>query len=349
MLVALTIGGRLMLRTIFCTAICLLSLIHTGCQTAPTEFSHSLQGTQRPWTHDSFDTGPDRFMFAIFSDLQSGEREGVFAIAMEQMNLLRPELILSVGDLIDGGTEDRAQLNREWDDFDRKLSGVYAPVFRTGGNHDLTNLTMREVWAARYGARYYHFVYKNVLFLMVDSEDYEVGRMQEIYHARAQAIAIADGDAPGEYEETEYFHMPERRTGAMSAEQAAYFRRVIAEHPEVAWTFLVMHKPLWRDDSETDFQSLEAALSDRPYTVINGHFHSYSLTRRHGRDYIHLGTTSGGQADSDAMAFDHITLVTMTGDGPAIANLRLGGILDATGHVPLDGDDVCFQASACKK
>ena len=91
-----------MLRPICCTALCLLALIHTGCLTTPSEFGHSVQGNPLPWTHEEFDADPGRFTFAIFSDLQSGERDGVFAIAMEQMNLLRPELILSVGDLIDG-------------------------------------------------------------------------------------------------------------------------------------------------------------------------------------------------------------------------------------------------------
>ena len=42
----------------------------------------------------------------------------IFNIAMAQLNLLRPELILSVGDLIDGGTEDREQLIKEWEHFD---------------------------------------------------------------------------------------------------------------------------------------------------------------------------------------------------------------------------------------
>ena len=48
------------------------------------------------------------------------------------------------------------------------------------------------------------------------------------------------------------------------------------------------------------------------------------------------------------MSFDHVTLVTMTDEGPSIANLKLEGILDKTGHIPLDGDNLCFQASGCK-
>ena len=68
---------------------------------------------------------------------------------MEQLSLLRPELILSVGDLIEGGTEDETQLVKEWDFFDEQAARVAAPVFRLGGNHDLTNQVMREMWEGR--------------------------------------------------------------------------------------------------------------------------------------------------------------------------------------------------------
>ncbi|MCH8070500.1 MAG: hypothetical protein IIA09_01025 [Proteobacteria bacterium] len=212
-----------------------------------------------------------------------------------------------------------------------------------GGNHDLTNLTMRDVWTERYGARYYHFTYKNVLFLMLDSEDFEDQRMQEIYRARAVALELL----PEQWPETECFNMPERKTGSVRQEQSTYFQQVIAANPDVRWTFLLMHKPVWRNENATDFQAIEAALSDRPYTVINGHLHSYSLTERNGRDYIHLATTGGNQNRTDDMAFDHVMLITMAEGEPSIVNLRLDGILDKSGHIPLDGDDLCYQASAC--
>ena len=44
---------------------------------------------------------------------------------------------------------------------------------------------------------------------------------------------------------------------------------------------------------------------------------------------------------------DHVTLVTVDNDGVDIAILLLAGILDKTGHVPLDGDDVCFELVDC--
>ena len=299
-----------------------------------------------PWSHDSFDDAEDKFTFAIFSDLNGGERQRVFEVAVEQLSLLRPELILSVGDLIEGGTEDETQLVKEWDSFDERAAQVVAPVFRVGGNHDLTNEVMRQVWEARYGTRYYHFIYKNVLFLALDSEDYTPERMREIYQARADALSVGAED-PERAQEMKYYQMPERMTGEIGPEQARYFVDVLDDYPDVRWTLLFMHKPVWQNEDEPDFAAIEAALSNRPYTLFNGHLHTYSHTIRNSRDYIMLGTTGGSQSSSSEMSFDHVTLVTMTADGPSIANIRLDGILDKTGHIPAGGDTLCFQASAC--
>lgn len=69
-----------------------------------------------PWTHDNFDADDGKkFTFAVVSDLTGGERDGVFEVAIQQLSLLRPELILSVGDLIEGESEDHALLSQEWD------------------------------------------------------------------------------------------------------------------------------------------------------------------------------------------------------------------------------------------
>jgi hypothetical protein len=312
-----------------------------------TIFSHGINPEKSmPWTHDRFDNANDKFTFAIISDLYGGERPGIFEVAIDQINLLRPEFILTVGDLIDGGTEDRDQLIKEWEHFDQRASKAVAPVFHAGGNHDLTNITMREVWEERYGQRYYHFLYNEVLFLVLDSEDFSEKRIQEIYHARATALQVLETE-PEKYPESEYYSMPERRTGEIGEEQSSYFENVIQEHPDVRWTILLMHKPVWMREDNHGLQRIESVLSDRDYTVINGHFHAYSHTVKNDMDYIMLGTTGGSQNPQNESAFDHISLVTMTDEGPSIANLRLEGILDKRGLIPADGQDLCYQASRC--
>ena len=203
---------------------------------------------------------------------------------------------------------------------------------------------MRDFWHDRYGPTYYHFRYKNVLFLMMDSENYETQRMQEIYLARAKAIEILDGDHPEDFPKTEYFAMEERRTGEISDAQNEYFEKVIDANPDVDWIFVLMHKPVWLRETGNNLERIEKALSNRKHTIINGHFHAYAYEKRNNSDYIMLGTTGGSQNKNNPGAFDHITLVTMKkGEEPAWVNLKMGGILDKTGKIPLGGDTLQFE------
>ncbi|MEK7265134.1 MAG: metallophosphoesterase [Pseudomonadota bacterium] len=310
-------------------------------------FHGAIAAPPLPWNSENFDAAPGKFSFAIITDLNGGERPGVFDVAVAELNLLRPEFIISVGDLIDGVGEDEASLTAEWDRFDQRAAKARAPFFHVGGNHDLTGSALRKIWEDRYGPRYYHFVYKDVLFLVLDTEDYSLQRMEEIKVIRDTAIKALAGPHPADASKLEYFNLPERFTGEVGGEQAAYFEKAILDNPSVRWTFLFMHKPVWRRGGENAFLRIEAALKDRPYTLFNGHVHSYSHTLRQDRDYIIMGTTGGGQDAKDASAFDHITLVTIGDGDPSIASLRLDGVLDKTGAIPEGGDAYCFQASRC--
>jgi len=309
-------------------------------------FQHDFTGSAVPWTHDNFDDESGKFTFALFSDLTGGERDGVFEVAVEQLRLLRPELIVSVGDLIDGGTTDHEQLEREWDSFDERANRSRAPVFRVGGNHDLTNPDMWEVWEERYGKRYYHFVYKNVLFLVLDTEDNPADFQRYFHEIRLETIRVIETEGWEAASETEYANLPEATTGRIGAGQAAYFRNVIGQHPDVRWTFVLMHKAAWERQDEENFSTIETALSERPYTVFHGHLHSYRHLQRHGRDYIRLGTTGGSHMPKDTMAIDHVTMVTVSETGVDIANLRMSGIFDKTGKIPLNGDEICLETCA---
>jgi hypothetical protein len=184
---------------------------------------------------------------------------------------------------------------------------------------------------------------------MIDSEDFEEERMQEIYLARAKAIKIDDGEIEGEWTETDYYHMQERRTGAMSNAQFEYYQNVLDQHPDVRWTFILMHKPVWQREDDKGLGRLEEALANRSYTLINGHQHSLSHRIKNGMDYIILGTTGGSQGANNQRAFDHFTLVRMASSKPVITHVRLDGVLDETGAIPAGGDSLNFQASDKKK
>jgi predicted phosphodiesterase len=244
-----------------------------------------------PWTHLNLNNDVDNFQFAIVADRTGHHRPGVFAQAVEKLNLLNPEFVICVGDLIEGDTEDTNELKRQWDKIDGLVNKLHAPFFYLAGNHDIGNEVMADVWRERLGQSYYHFTYRNTLFLCLNTED------------------------------------PPR--GSISEEQFEYFRKVLGENRDVRWTMVFMHEPLWLGETSENCPKLESLLASRPYTVFAGHTHTYEKFLRNGRSFYILATTGAGNPTGlDECKFDHVVWMTMTNDGPVMANLLLKGILD---------------------
>jgi len=274
-------------------AVIVLAIAFVGCTKVDPNLEIQVSGRANPWTHLNLYNDPNNFQFAIVSDRTGGHRPGVFADAVEKLNLLRPEFVMSIGDLIEGGIEDDNQLNRQWDEFDGLVSKLQMPFFYVAGNHDISNQVMAKKWRKRLGQSYYHFVYRNVLFLCLNTED--------------------------------------PPPGSISDEQIDCFRSVLKARPNLRWTLVFMHKPLWRKPETSEYwQKFESLLADRPYTVFAGHIHKYSKSVRNGHQYYILATTggTGGDNEEEKCRFDHIVWVTMTDNGPAMTNLLLEGILD---------------------
>src|ERR671939_419838 len=70
-----------------------------------------------PVTPLRLNNDPADFQFAVVSDRTGGHRPKVFSRAVEQLNLLQPEFVVCVGDLIEGYTTDAGRLAREWREF----------------------------------------------------------------------------------------------------------------------------------------------------------------------------------------------------------------------------------------
>lgn len=255
-----------------------------------------------PWTSLAANDAAEDFHFVIVSDRTGGERPGVFESALPKVNLLEPAFVVSVGDLIEGYTDDQAQIDAEWDEFEGFVSQLNVPFFYVAGNHDMDNAVMAETWRERFGPSYYHFVYKGVLFLVLNSELFGM-------------VSKPDTPVPGPWTQ---------------AEQLAFVERTLERFPDPRWTIVVVHQPLWDYASgpRGDWPEVERMLGSRDYTVFAGHFHRYVKLVRNDRRYITLSTTGGGSSlrGTQYGEFDHVAWVTMTASGPRIANLLLDGI-----------------------
>ena len=256
----------------------------------------------KPWTDKPVIDDPDRFQIAIMTDRTGGHRPGIWMDAVTKLNMLRPSFVMSVGDLVEGFTEDRDEALRQWREFTGFVDRLDMRFFFVAGNHDLSNNLLGELWREKFGPTWYSFDYKRVHFLCLNSED------------------------------------PVLKIGE---EQLAFIRADLAAHAAARHTLVFIHRPLWttaeRDLAAgqadgTNWKQVEAMLADRPHTVFAGHIHHYVQYQRNGgRRYYALATTGGGSQLRGAAygEFDHVTWLTMEADGPQVVNLTLDGILPA--------------------
>src|SRR5207237_1096656 len=138
------------------------------------------------------------------------------------------------------------------------VNQLQMPFFYVPGNHDLANKFEEKVWKEKFGRSYYEFIYRNVLFLCLNSED-----------------------------------PPGKDGGSIGPEQLAFIKKTLEANKDVRWTLVFVHKPMWitKDLEKTGWLEVEQLLKGRPYTVFAGHVHRYQKFIRNGQRYYTLATT----------------------------------------------------------
>lgn len=289
---------RGLILTFFLTVL----LVVSGCHRQEIFYS-DVASEKKPWTHLQFKNSPEAFQFAVVSDNTGGSRERVFSSAVGKLNLLQPEFVISIGDLIEGYTEDTDVLKKRWAEFGTIVGLLEMPFFYAPGNHDVTNLVMTKLWEEKFGRRYYSFVYRDVLFMVLDTQDGGLTSQK-----------------------------PYRTEAGLSEAQLAWAQTTLAANSDVRYTMIFMHQPLWVYEKgslgQATFSEVESAMEDRDYMVFCGHSHRYTHYHRNHHVYVSMATTGGGSQlrGLEYGEFDHTVWVTMTENGPQIANLLLDGI-----------------------
>ena len=255
-----------------------------------------INSDNKPWTYDRVNDHKNKFNFVVVADRTGGERKGVWQQGIKKINLMQPAFVVSVGDLINGYTKDLDTINAEWEEFNSFVKKLEMPFFYVAGNHDYTNEVMENVWFKRFGSDYYHFLYKNILFICLNSE-----------HGYT---ALKNPD--------------------LGEEQVKFVEKILKKNTNVDWTMIFMHQPLWLKESGKNWLKVENLLKSRDHSVFTGHHHKYKLHQRNKNDYFVLATMGGGSElrGIEYGEFDHFMFITMTEKGPYFSNLMLDGIED---------------------
>ncbi len=246
-----------------------------------------------------------RSTVAILPDRTTGEDWGLphLARAVADLNLLRPDAVFCVGDLVQGYTRDLEVWDREVDDFLTIVDGLDADFWPTAGNHDVisgerdaSDRRFADRYRERFGPLHYAVRLDHGTIIVLFSDE-----------------SLDGGDV------------------VFSDEQLAWLERVLERTDPDTPIALLMHRPLWRYRDVRWFDRVHPLLVEHDVdAVIAGHFHA--LQRDDDRDGIeyHLLGVCGGAIDQHPLTgqFNHLSLLDLgPGDTVHVRHLPTGVML----------------------
>lgn len=260
----------------------------------------------------------ESFHFVIYGDRTGGVPAGIKVLeqAVKDTNLLDPDLVMTVGDLIQGYNE-TPQWMAEMTEYKQVMGKLNMNWFPVAGNHDVywrgpgkaPQGQHESNYEKHFGPLWYSFRHKNAGFIVLYSDEGDPKTNRKAFNR-------------GELQN-------------MSPKQLEFLDKALQQHQDADHVMVFLHHPRWIGGGYTgsNWEEVHQRLkkAGNVSAVFAGHIHRMRYTGpRDGIQYFALATTGGAlQTEFPAAGFlHHLNLVTVRKDRISVAALPIGSVID---------------------
>ncbi len=217
--------------------------------------------------------------FAVIGDRTGGHVEGIYGQVVAEVAALGPEFAITVGDQIEGYTEDTTELRVQWEEYDSIVAALPVPLHFTPGNHDITNDVMVPYYREHAGEPYYSFDHRGLHVIVLDNSRRE---------------------SPQGFDE----------------EQVEWLVEDLVDNADADYTLVFYHKPFWFElVARGRADPLHGTFVEHGVdAVFTGHYHRYFSGVIDGVAYTSVGS-SGGSTDPGPTGIRYHYLTVTAHDG----------------------------------
>ncbi|MFG0264656.1 MAG: LamG-like jellyroll fold domain-containing protein [Rhodopirellula sp. JB055] len=272
----------------------------------------------------------DAFQFVVYGDRTGGVPAGLKVLeqAVQDTNLLSPDLVMTVGDLIQGYNE-KPEWMRQMGEYKEIMNTLDMRWFPVAGNHDVywrgkgpaPQGQHDSNYEEHFGPLWYTFRHKNAGFVVLYSDEGDPVTNQKAFNVG--------------------------KLQRMSDKQLDFLAEALKQHKDLDHVFVFLHHPRWIGGGYTgsNWDTVHDLMKDagNVSAVFAGHIHHMRYDGpKDGIEYYTLATTGGNlSADIPGAGYlHHLNVVTVRPDDISVASLPVGAVMDPTEFTPEFVDEI---------